>query len=426
MHDADKLDPLELDRLHRGNEMLRQVAAARGAYPVVGPDGRAILPKLPAAGGKPVIATGFNLDDKAAARRQQDEEEFRRRQEMAVRINDLCNLCPDLDIVRSVMLLCEKLALWARMEASAVHPDMSDEAADLMQWLMRRSVYKNLEGFSIKEVVRQMESMLVRVKRVFFTKYETAGRRRKKQLDAIRKRTGSIGITMPCPAMTKALGGKPLFPGSRFGLYGTPEALRAALRFIGRSLCDVRSGPVCYLSTVAGESGTSYGFADEVMPPAWWKDSAANLSSFFETLKPLTDKGTLVLLVESLSDLIVSGNLPPVDQAVLAQARLHHWAVENTVAVIYGVERMLAVEPDRFFGPSPHLSVELEEPVGGRCRLLIGGDAFDIAAPLIVPASGPGKGVDDGLSVGDSHPACGAAGLQEDVLPAAPPDQPDD
>lgn len=369
----EKLDPKELALQMDGEALLDKLQANKpAAGGILGPDGVPVAPTQLVTKAMPVPSQA-SIQEMIQSRR--DAREMRLLQNSRF-FAKFFNDNEEAAQVRDIMYLCHQLLYWGRMELSG-HDEMSDATLEDLDTILEDSILRNAKGYDVRQVVSRLQNKGIQILKGFLRKYDDLGRARKVKIQAIFKRLGDNGITLPYQQMVDANSG-PFMPGKFMILAGDPVSTRMVFDSIERAHGTADKGKTYRLTTLDAVPEVT-GVNAITMPLVWWRNCCTSLSKRDEVLEPIVDSSSLLVLVEDLETLFLTGEreMPAMERKSYALKRLYQWAVENLVAVVVADNPTQDVAYDkRTYGFLPSVLCKWDEK-----RNMLQIDGTDAAPP---------------------------------------------
>ena len=365
----DQNDP-RIDAATRdGQKMLDKLQAEKDKKEgrIVDATGKSITPEKEKV--EPVKAVADPAEQEKQALAQAKE----RAQRNADRINEIFKKLPDAERCANTALQAWRLLFWS-MNEMGTYEGMT---ADLIQQISDSMRASALSGnYDIAALRHAIEHKAIPFLKDKIRDYAAEQRRRKAVIGRIEKQIGRDGIALPCQSLREAVKGK-FVPGHILVLHGPEDAVRTALRLVSKTSRDKNGSAPFYLSGQEGE--ISGDWAETVMPPSWWNNSAVEAGKLDSTLQPVLDAESVLVLVEGLEGLFLHDGTEriPAERKNRALARIYEWGVNNLVAVVVGDFTDEDVPDPRAYGALPHVAVKLQE-MDGRPHVVIGNDCLPL------------------------------------------------
>lgn len=341
----DPLTPEEMALKAEGEELLKKITGSKGS--VVGPDGMPLKepedPNAPKEEGKKPLSeeeakevARKAIDDRVAKLR---EANIKERDEALVTMSKVCKENTVARQCMQVMLHAHRLVAWAKLEMQTLDKRVDDKSLMHLERQVHGAVYKSGD-FNSQDLAKDVRSQVCKFLDERNRVYADQMRKRKAQISKTLRQLPKEGFALPCKYL-KDLRDKHLKgvfgPGDLLVLYGKRPAVSASLRVFG----------MLHSKEIQGEG--HHFIMEETAPPtyddrivmtvsSWWRNALSSICQFYDTLYPVVDSSSTMLLVEDMNALLLAS----ADQMAVGERKsrvltaLRQWAVEHAVAVVVG------------------------------------------------------------------------------------------
>jgi hypothetical protein len=380
---VDKLTPNELALKMEGEALLKRIAG--GSSPIVGADGMPMKdPNAPPAEAPKVMS---EEEAKAVARKSVDDHVARLREANAKERDEALTrmqaVCAENKVAKKCMqtiLHAHRLIAWAKLEMQTLDERVDDKALMHLERQVHAAVYQTGDFTSqtlVAEVRKNVCDFIDDRNRV----YSDRMRSRKVKITRTIKRLRRKGFAMPCKHLENERDKKmhgTFGPGSIVVLYGGQKAINASLKVFGLTHSREDRGQLHHF-TCEEVAPAPYCEGVTLVVASWWRNSLKNMCKFYDTLSPVIDSPSTLLLVENLNDFLLAPDvqMSAAERKSRILTALRQWAVEHAVVVVVGDPIDTALASEGRYGGLACASVRFEKK-DDAIRLLIGEDEIDV------------------------------------------------
>lgn len=379
----DNLTPDEMALKMEGEALLKKIAG--GNSPIVGADGMPM--KDPNAPPTEAPKAMSEEEAKAAARKSVDdhvaklrEANAKERDEALTRMQAVCSENKVAKKCMQTMLHAHRLIAWAKLEMQTLDERVDDKALMHLERQVHAAVYKTGDFTSqalAAEVRKNVCDFIDDRNRV----YSDRMRSRKVKITKTIKRLRRKGFAMPCKHLEterdKKMHGT-FGPGSIVVLYGGQKAVNAALKVFGLTHSREDGGQFHHFTC---EEVAPASYCEDVtsVVASWWRNSLKNMCKFYDTLSPVVESSSTMLLVENLNDFLLAPDIQmsAAERKSRILTALRQWAVEHAVVVVIGDPIDTALASEGRYGGLVCAPVRFEKK-NDAVQLLIGEDEIDV------------------------------------------------
>ena len=379
----DNLTPDELALQMEGESLLKKLTG--NASPIVGADGaplgdpNAPLVAPPKALSEEEVkaAACKSIDDHVAKLRDANTKE---RDAALAAMSSVCQENKTAKKCMQTMVHAHRLIAWAKLEMQTLDERVDDKALMHLERQVHAAVYKTGDFTSqtlVAEIRKSVCDFIDERNRV----YSDRMRSRKAKIVKTVKRLRRKGFALPCKYLeterdTKMNG--TFGPGSIVVLYGEQKALNAALKVFGTVHSREDDGRLHHFTC---EEVTPASYCEGVTPvvASWWRNALKNMCKFYDTLTPVVDSPSTMLLIENLNDFLLApdSQMSATERKGRILTALRQWAVEHAVVVVTGDPVDTALAHAGRYGGLVCAPVRFEKK-DDVVRLLIGEDEIDV------------------------------------------------
>ena len=382
----DNLTPDELALKMEGEALLKKITGSQS--PIVGPDGSP-APGTTASPEEAAKAAKVLSEEeaKAAARKSIDAHvaklkaaNAKERDESLAKMKAVCDENKVARQCVQAMLHAHRIIAWAKLELQTLDERVDDKALMHVERQVHGAVYAG-GGFNSQALSAEIRKRVCELIDERNRYYSDCMRKRKVQIHKTIKRMGTKGFSMPCKSLELERDKKMLGtfgPGGLVVLYGAQKAIDASMKIFGLLHANEDNGKVHHY-TCSEVVPPSYCEEVTMVVASWWRNALSSICKFYDTLRPVVDSPSTMLLVDDLNALL----LAPDTQMAVAERKgrvltaLRQWAVENAVVVIVGDPRDLELARSANYGGLVCAPVRFEKK-NDAVRLLIGEDEIDV------------------------------------------------